>query len=448
MVGFALKPIHESRKVSMIRNWPGRLSSLAPAQTALLVPLLLGIAIAWYFVPVNIGLGETGKAAVTLLNRGELADPYLIPTGPTAHVSPVIAGYLALIFAWLGVGTEAARFALGVSAACLYATSGFVTIKLLEQYGVSLWLRWTAALLIAFVPFSLFMVAVQLRQWDQPLAALILMMGWLVVARLRKGADPIRSGLALGGLAGLGGLVSPTLLPPFVLCIGWMSWLSWRGIIARQWWIGAASALVLILAFLLPWGIRNQQALGQFIVTRSNFGLELALGNRTLNPAVPYVANIRNVPLDFTVHPFESLPAAQDLARTGEIAFMQARRDEAVSWILHDIPRFIQHCLLRASLWLFPVQGDYFPILGPLLPFLYWNLLGFGLAVALSATLLMRARIMEGLIFVVLPMAPYFLTHMNPRYSYLVYFSSIAFCIIMADAAFSRGRALTIQRVK
>ena len=52
----------------------------------------------WHSV-VNQAPGETGLSALALLHTGAIADPYLIPTGPTAHTAPGTVGLIAAVFA-------------------------------------------------------------------------------------------------------------------------------------------------------------------------------------------------------------------------------------------------------------------------------------------------------------------------------------------------------------
>ena len=71
---------------------------------------------------------------------------------------------------------------------------------------------------------------------------------------------------------------------------------------------------------MVPWTIRNYRVFGKFIVLRSNFGLELWLGN---NPAVPDTWSP-------WLHPNDSLEEAQKYKRMGEIAYMEDKEQRSV----------------------------------------------------------------------------------------------------------------------
>ena len=289
------------------------------------------------------------------------------------------------------------------------------------------------------------------------------MTAWLALARARNGADPARTGVMLGLLAGAGALVSPTLLLPLGLGFAWLSWLCLRGAIDRRWWSGAAAGIVLVAACLLPWGLRNQQALGSFILTRSNFGLELAQGNAPPSVALPGdEAALEPGGRRFTeasidrLAPLRSLAAAQEVARVGEIAFMRAKTQQALGWIRADIPGFLRRCLVRLRLWLLPPRDDpgqgYVPFPGRIAAWMLVSILG---ALTLPALLVLvvgrrddaevsvagHRQGVEALLFVALPMAPYLVTHVNERYAYLVFFSSTAAIALAADLLLRRAAA-------
>ena len=62
---------------------------------------------------------EDTAIATSLVERGEFADPYMIPTGPTAHLPPLVPGILALFWSLFGMGLAsgyASRGSVGSSA--------------------------------------------------------------------------------------------------------------------------------------------------------------------------------------------------------------------------------------------------------------------------------------------------------------------------------------------
>jgi hypothetical protein len=69
-------------------------------------------------------LTEDAAIATSLIERGKFADPYVIPTGPTAHLPPLVPGILALIWRVFGRGLVGgyAAYLLSITAfSALYA---------------------------------------------------------------------------------------------------------------------------------------------------------------------------------------------------------------------------------------------------------------------------------------------------------------------------------------
>ncbi|MCC6857906.1 MAG: hypothetical protein IT158_05070, partial [Bryobacterales bacterium] len=64
--------------------------------------------------------GENGRVALSLLRTGRFADPYLIPTGPTAHPTPLWPAVLALIYRAFGV-TATAGYVRALAAIASYS---------------------------------------------------------------------------------------------------------------------------------------------------------------------------------------------------------------------------------------------------------------------------------------------------------------------------------------
>src|SRR5690606_27299597 len=158
------------------------------------------------------------------------------------------------------------------------------------------------------------------RQWDQPFAAFVLVCSLFIV--IRGNAEESFGPVALAAaLAGLGGLISPALLPSLLIGVAYLLPSPRR--IGR---CGAAGllAVAILAALLLPWGVRNSRELGAFTMTRSNFGLELAVGNNDAAQGLPAMAE--------QIHPFESESAARLAAEIGEVAFMGRMRDQAMAW--------------------------------------------------------------------------------------------------------------------
>ena len=386
---------------------------------ALLIPLALGGYLALAMTGVNAAPGETGLAAESLLATGTIANPYALPTGPTAHVSPLHVGLVAAVYGLLGPNSPSARLALSLLCLACYLLGSIAGFVFCRRARLGVAAQAAAVLLTCVLPFQLYLAVISLRQWDQPFAALILI-GSLLVA-----SDPALARrprywpeAALAGLTGLAGTVSPSALPTLLLTLALVLWTRTRLRDARTMLL---SALV-VGAMVVPWGLRNQVELGHFILTRSNFGLELAIGNRDAATGRSDVVA--------TMHPHDSPAAAERVASIGEVAYMAEMSAAAKGWIVTHPAAFAHLTLIRLRLLFLP-DGS---ILGwdPIFGARGAGLLLTGFAVlrllALAIVVVRWRQPVLWLAHCALPLAPYALTHVNARYEFPIMFTSV--CLI------------------
>lgn len=156
--------------------------------------------------------------------------------------------------------------------------------------------------------------------WDQSLDALLLALIVQAAFALRE-SDSSVSWTGYGLLWAFAVLTNPTLglLLPFIL--GWlMLGKTPHGRLRLA--LGARTVAVFVLA-LLPWTIRNYYAIDGLVFVKSNFGMELWLGN---NSAVKKI----NSP---ELHPMNNLSQRILLIMAGEPNYNRARQRQAVAYI-------------------------------------------------------------------------------------------------------------------
>jgi hypothetical protein len=142
---------------------------------------------------------------------------------------------------------------------------------------------------------------------------------WMTLAMPE--ARSIWAWVGWSALWAVGVLINPSLLSVFPFLAAWAVWKSRRGPVS---FVRVTAATLLVFAVcLVPWTIRNYRVFGKFIVLRSNFGLELWLGN---NPGVPDTWSP-------WLHPNDSREEAEKYARMGEIAFMAEKQQEAFEFM-------------------------------------------------------------------------------------------------------------------
>ncbi len=169
-----------------------------------------------------------------------------------------------------------------------------------------------------FLPTALYYP--MLWVWDTTLLALVFsLIFWATLAM--RGKSGVRPWLGYGALWALGVLINPSILSLLPFLVAWLVW-QLRG--AQAAWLRPVTAAMLLFAIcMIPWTVRNYRVFGKVIVLRSNFGLELWLGN---NPQVTDTSAQWQ-------HPSSDPQEAAKYVRMGEIPYMAQKQQEAVAYM-------------------------------------------------------------------------------------------------------------------
>jgi hypothetical protein len=290
---------------------------------------------------------ETGAVALSLLERGEFADPYLIPTGPTAHTPPLQVGLFALLYKGLGYS-----FLGGLIRWLLVMAAHSATYALLPWFsgrmGLAREVGVVAGLLGAGIPHWPY----ELESFSALALALLVVAflnRWQAKGEKESGEDRNPPASERGGLASLGlGLAAgvsfhlqPVLLPVVAGCLAFEGW--W----GRNRRMSGGIPLVLLGMALacLPWGYRNYRVLGEPYFIRSNLGLELYVGNHERAHADIEVSDSRK---SFQ-HPRTDLEEVEKVRDLGEAEYMRQKMQEALAWIASNPRRFLTLTVTRAG---------------------------------------------------------------------------------------------------
>ncbi len=308
-----------------------RLSGTLFVIFALTITIRLGLLFTAYRSEIP-WRGEVERIAVTLADTGEFADPYILPTGSTAHNPPALPFLFSLIFRAVGTGT------LGFAAKCTFIILCYgVLYALLPRIAVAFGLPLEAGLAAAFtaaiIPFrrtsELYMA------WDEPITAMLFAAAALLTTRFLGPArfQPVMAAL-YGALWGVIFHFFPAMLPVYLLLLLLVVWRRQRT--NRPVLLGAAVSLIATAAVILPWTIRNHEQMGAWMFMRSNFGLELRLSNNDI--AGPTTNDNNDIYRYF--HPGFGAGPAREVQAMGEVAFHRRMQREAISWIRAHPGRF------------------------------------------------------------------------------------------------------------
>lgn len=294
---------------------------------------------------------ELDAIAMSLVTEGQFANPYIEPTGPTAHLAPIPPTILAVMYKIFGV-----TMAAGIAGWLFRMVAQSAIWGLLPWIGQRTGLGWKAGL-IGGLAGALW------PQWiahGEALAAVL--MGLLAVAMVRRwdsirGPEPGRtasaprpaSSLLLGAAFGISFHVQPVFL---VVLLGYLAVEVWRRA-DRARWSSAALVLLGALVVSIPWGVRNYRTFDAVFFVRSNLGLELRMGNHegaTANISNPHFNN-------WPPHPRTHVSDAQKIREVGEVAYMRESGREALDWIGSHPAEFSRLTVERIRhFWLGPID--------------------------------------------------------------------------------------------
>lgn len=352
---------------------------------------------------------ETGAVAAAIAQGRGFSSPLrMVKTGPTGWFAPIFPYLLAGIFKLFGVYSYGSNLVIhflemSFSAFTCWPIAATATRAFGKKAGIAAAWTWV------FLPTAVFYPVVWV--WDTSLAAL--WMAMLVAATLQlRGSDRLSWWLGYGALWSAGAMINPSLiavLPPLAL---WAIW-PLRHRLAPALKLASAAALIFTLG-IVPWTIRNYVVFHKFIPLRSNFGLELWLGN---NPAVPD---------SWTpwLHPNDNLDEGRKYARMTEIPYMEEKEREAWAFIRSHpgetarstLHRFANHWL---GIWDSPVDlwgtAPWYMRLTILFSCVFALLSWLGILLAYRTR--SAAANPLGIVMMIFPLA-FYLTHTSLRYRF------------------------------
>jgi len=279
------------------------------------------------FLIEHWAFGRVARSLVTGHGFGNV----FADTGPTAVLSPVYAYLLAGIFWLFGPHTPASVItALTINS--LFSALTCIPVFLLARrcFGdrVAKWAGW----LWAFSPYGIYYGADW--AWSTCLLTLLLCCLFLIALKLEESGSLLHW-TGFGLLTGVASLTEPVTLAVVPLLAAFTCYRRYRQ--RLTWLMPASAASLAFLAVLSPWIIRNYETFHQFIPVRSGLGLELYIGNNG------YSARWVNSAL----HPNHSDAELEEYEKSGEVAYMEHKRQQAVDYIRAHPGWFVRMTLRR-----------------------------------------------------------------------------------------------------
>ncbi|MBM3736847.1 MAG: hypothetical protein FJW39_13775 [Acidobacteria bacterium] len=288
----------------------------------------------------TFGRGEVENVAVALCQDSAFARVWRQAGGPTAHVAPIYPLILSAVPCSFGVTPEASA-AASVLACVLMALQFSLFPWVACALGLPRRLGIIGGILGAALPIQFW--AQTSGSWEAPLAGVLLIVSMGTGVRIWQRSFGWWHAAGAGLLWGLASLTMPTLLP-FLISLGLIG--AWRqpAMIAR--FAVLAGCWVSVL---FPWAVRNRLELGEWIWTRSNFGMELALANHE------YALADGDGEIAITSsHPYHDLDERSKILEMGEAAYNRQKMEQALAWMRTNPGVFTELAARRVALFWFP----------------------------------------------------------------------------------------------
>ena len=260
---------------------------------------------------------EAGSVAAAIASGKGFSSPFpLAETGSTAWLCPIYPYFVAGVFRIWGIFTVKSHTILQL-VNCFFSALVILPIRASAERSFTRHAAIASCWVWAILPTA-WWIPVQ-YVWDTTSSALLFMVLFWTTLAIRRRND-MASWLGYGGLWGLAGLLNAATLALFPFFLAWLVFQRRRFSFSLA--LPSAALLVCVL-LLIPWTIRNHNVLGKWIPLRSNFGVELWLGN---NPA----AGDTN---SFALHPLWNASEAAEFARAGEVGYIAGKQRDALAFM-------------------------------------------------------------------------------------------------------------------
>jgi hypothetical protein len=278
---------------------------------------------------------EHGNIAAALVQRGEFADPFGVPSGPTAWVPPVYPFYMAVVFLVAGVKTTTALWILLIMDCGWMALTVSALAYALHRQGLARAAAWLGALLaLQILLIQQFFLLIQSQSWFVAALNATFLACWVAVQQ------PHSACRWWWGLIILCALAPVTHLGSGLAIFALMLWLAWLGrrpdspLRGRQRWLVAA-----FLAFFLTagiWTLRNRVVLGVFYPVKSNGWFELELAQQYTATGVLSAAAVA------CRHPFFDPVQRERFSQLKERAYLEDARQAAIAFLRQHPARYFR----------------------------------------------------------------------------------------------------------
>jgi hypothetical protein len=277
------------------------------------------------------------KVARSIAAGRGFSDPYSCPTGPTAHLAPGYPALTGMLFRLLpSAGGRGVAMGLVASAASSLAWAMLPLLGL--QIGAPLSVCVVAGFIGALFPM---LPGQEARgAWETSLSTFFAVLCTLLSAQFtQRGRWP--HAVMAGAAWGAAFWFAPNLLP---MCLVWVVY----GLCRPHLRTASAAILLIAVAVISPWIVRNYLQFGRVFWVRDPLGLELRVSNNS-TAAPTFVENFATSSSEF--HPHGNWTACLQVQAMGEVRYMDLQMKAAIDWIRGHPSGFLK--LTGQHIWYF-----------------------------------------------------------------------------------------------
>ena len=300
---------------------------------------------------------EMWKAAVAFSKTGLVQDAYAPGSGISSHVGPAGTMLAGFIYRWFGVGSPLSESIMAVAATIVAAGLFFMLYRLAVELKIPLIPRLVALSVVSLLPINFYTEVIDFRIREAALGTFLTTAGLVWLLRLdRQNELNYNNIIKFGLLAAITFLINPVFSLALYSGLGLVAL---RQLPVIRWPASFAILVCALLAVNGAWIVRNYNVYDRLMISRGNFGLELATAN---HPAAADPADARAV---FNARMKEVHPAfsASALARLktfpNDAAYFDAVGKEARTWIVENPSAFMKTSLRHLSELYFPPQWQW-----------------------------------------------------------------------------------------
>jgi hypothetical protein len=285
------------------------------------------------------GAAEAENIALALISKHQFADPFAIPTGPTAHTTPFYPFLLAGVYALFGHGYVGylVRSLLVIGAySLLYSLYIWLAPSFGFPEGAGLFAGFASAVLPVKRSAEVFL------GWEEPYAAIALAFLLLLTFKQwgtqhRKIGTAIYLGLCWGIALYISFSLATVLLGLLVV-----------DVLLRRSWTAIRDSLCIgltVIVVIAPWVVRNRVEMHAWTMMRSAFGENLWCSNN--DHAHPSIELVNTDPLAKKMYPINARSEATKVRDMGEVGYDRYELRLALHWIQQNPRKFANLSLLR-----------------------------------------------------------------------------------------------------